>query len=142
MTDETRPGAAGGTGQDPPPHQPDLQELARDWISLWQSELAALATDRELQEGWQTVIAFWAAAASALVHALPRERAGERPGRGAGAAAPPGAAAAAAAPDARDAEINRLHCRLAELEQRLAGLERDTRRDGGATGRRPRKQQR
>jgi hypothetical protein len=26
---------------------PDLAALARDWVTLWQSELAAIATDRE-----------------------------------------------------------------------------------------------
>jgi hypothetical protein len=37
MTDGDSPG-------DPPPVE--LDELARDWIALWQSELAALAVDR------------------------------------------------------------------------------------------------
>ena len=44
---------------------------AADWITLWQSELAALAADREAQETWQAMLALWAGAAGG--HAgLPR----------------------------------------------------------------------
>ena len=32
----------------------DTRALARDWITLWQSELTAMAADREMREGWQT----------------------------------------------------------------------------------------
>src|SRR4051794_10690451 len=33
------------------------QTLAQDWITLWQSELSALAADPELRETWQTLMA-------------------------------------------------------------------------------------
>src|SRR5271156_6144782 len=102
---------------------PDLAALARDWVTLWQSELAAMAADREAQESWQAILALWAGAAGAMLAAAPRawqpraqpgahtstDPAAHEPADGrAGAAAPPGAAAAAAAPDARDAAIDRL----------------------------------
>ncbi|MDA8249892.1 MAG: hypothetical protein M0Z28_12035 [Rhodospirillales bacterium] len=107
----------------------DLQALARDWITLWQSELAAAAVDRELQEGWQTLAALWAGAATALVQSWPRGGADASAGGvGAGAAAAPRAAPAAAAPDPRDAEIERLRRRIDALERRLAAL------DGGEAG--------
>ena len=111
----------------------DLQQLARDWIALWQSELAALAVDREAQESWQALLALWAGAAAACLQAMPRAAPPwhERPDGRTGAAAAPRAAPAAAAPDPRDAEIQRLHRRLGELEARLAELER-----GGDPGRR------
>ena len=102
-----------------PPHgasEADLRELARDWITLVQSELAALAVDREAQETWQTLMAVWAGAAAAMLNAVPRNDAGSP--------AAPRPAPAAAAPDARDAEIGRLHDQLARLERRLAELER------------------
>ena len=101
----------------------DPQELARDWITLWQSELAALATDREAQEAWQTCLAVWAGMAMSMTAMLPRGGPSGAPGGGrpADAARP---AAAAAAPDARDAEIERLARHIAELERRLARLER------------------
>ena len=106
---------------------PDLQGLARDWITLWQSELAAAAADREVQEAWQTMAGLWAGAATALLQVLPR---GGGDG-GAGATGPVAAARpapAAAAPDPRDAEIERLRRRVDALEQRLAEL------DGAAHG--------
>ncbi|MGI3778819.1 MAG: alpha/beta fold hydrolase [Janthinobacterium lividum] len=45
--------------------------LARDWATVWQSEAAALATDRELREAWRAGV-------------------GEASGAGGGAEAPPG----------------------------------------------------
>ena len=113
---------------EPPVDPPlvELHELARDWITLWQSELAALAADREAQETWQTLMALWAGAAGAMLQALPR--AGHD-----GSARPahaPRSPTTAAAPDPRDAEIERLARRIAELEQRLAELERAGSRKG------------
>ena len=97
---------------------PDMQTLALDWIALWQSELNAAAADRELQETWQTLAALWAGAGAAMARALPRGGQDARPGT----AAPARAAPAAAAPDPRDAEIDRLARRVAELERRLDRL--------------------
>jgi hypothetical protein len=116
----------------------DLQGLARDWLTIWQSELAAAAADRELRETWQQLVAAWAGAAGAMLQGLPRGRSDAAPPGRAGPAAPPGPAPVAAAPDPRDAEIDRLGDRIAELERRLAELERDaerTRGDRGGAGR-------
>jgi len=116
MDDATGPGREDGAGV-------DLEQLAHDWITICRSELAALATDREAQETWRTLLTLWAGAAKAMLAAMPRgvrERANGR----AGAAAAARPAAAAAAPDARDAEIDWLGGRLAELERRLDELER------------------
>src|SRR5580700_10241594 len=147
---------------------PDLAALARDWVTLWQSELAAIAADREAQESWQAILALWAGAAGAMLAAAPRswtsrtgpsyagpatvqpatEAAPHEPADGrAGAAAPPGAAAAAAAPDPRDAEIDRLARHVADLESRLRELAHGVRRgDGGhrrgAAGHDPRRHRR
>ena len=55
--------------RDPEPPAPDLEALARDWITLWQSELAAIAADREMQESWQAILALWAGAAGAILAA-------------------------------------------------------------------------
>jgi len=138
---------AGGEPETPgfdhlPDHDPkppiDLHRLAQDWITLWQSELTAAAADRELQETWQTMAALWASAAATMLRALPRAAPGPGEGGGgrwpgpggaagggsAGAAVPPRTTPAAAAPDPRDAEIDRLARRIADLERRLAGLER------------------
>ena len=97
-----------------------LQELTRDWITVWQSELTAVAVDREAQESWQSVISLWAGAAGALLTFVPPRGQGDarRPRAEAGAAAAP------VAPDAGAAEVERLGQRIAELERRLADLER------------------
>ena len=101
----------------------DLAQLARDWITICRSELAALAADQEMQETWRTLLALWAGAAESLLAAM-SQAARDRAGGLAGAADAPRPATAAAAPDARDAEIGRLAARLAELERRLDELER------------------
>jgi len=98
----------------------DPQQVARDWITIWQSEMKAAATDRELLEGFRTLVDQWAQAAQAAASLLPGAHDAARGCAGAGAAA--GAAAAAAAPDARDAAIERLAERVAELERLVARL--------------------
>jgi len=116
-----------------------LQSLAQDWITLWQSELSALAADPELREAWQTMMALWAGTMTAAVRAMPRAPAPhDSTARSPGPAETPRAAPAAAAPDARDAEIERLARHVAALERRLAELERGS---GPAVhpGRRPRR---
>lgn len=124
---------------------PDLRQLAADWISLWQSELSAIAVDREAQETWQAMLVLWAGAAGAMLQAMPRnppagppaghDRATRRTGTEPEARAP----TPAAAPDPRDVEIDRLARHVAALEARLAGLERGDR--GGPAGE-PRKRKR
>jgi hypothetical protein len=101
------------------------QTLAQDWITLWQSELSALAADPELRETWQTLMALWAGTMTAAVRAMPRvPTPHDHAARSPGSAETPRAAPAPAAPDARDAEIERLARHVAALERRLAELER------------------
>jgi hypothetical protein len=106
---------------------PDPRKLAQDWITLWQSELSAMAADPEMRESWRSVMAIWAGTMSTVLRGLPRaptsdryERAGGQ-SRTADAPRPP---PTAAAPDTRDAEIERLARHVATLERRLADLER------------------
>jgi ubiquinone biosynthesis protein UbiJ len=100
---------------------PDLQALARDWVSLWESELTAIAADREAQETWRASVALWSGLASAMLAGLPR---GTRHDGGDRDTSPPRTAPAAAAPDPRDAEIERLARHIDTLERRLQQLER------------------
>jgi hypothetical protein len=103
----------------------DLQSLARDWITLWQSELVAIAVDRESLETWETLFPLWAGIAGALLQRPPLDgsdgAAGVKPARH---GVSPRPAPAAAASDPRDAEVGGLARRLAELERRLAAIER------------------
>ena len=133
-------GARDASGQDSP-HQggaanprdraaadmPDPRKLAQDWVTLWQSELSAMAADPEIRESWQTVMALWAGTMAAMLRGLPRDPnafrhdgADGRPG----AADAPRAAPPAPALDARDAEIDRLARHVAALERRLADVAR------------------
>src|SRR4051795_1131374 len=85
---------------------PDLRRLAQDWITLWESEIAALAADPELREAWQAMASVWAGAMTAALRSVPPGLAPadhERPAGGAGAPDAPRATPAAAASDPRDA---------------------------------------
>ncbi|MDD2796170.1 hypothetical protein [Acidocella sp.] len=100
--------------------------LAQDLVAMWQSELTAMAADREIREAWAAMVALWAQSANAALKFAQHDTAFGS----AGAAQPPRAASAAAAPQLGLDEIERLGRRVAELEQRLAQfLERG---DGGA----------
>ena len=95
----------------------DPAALLRDWMTLVQTELAGLATDREALETWQALAGVWA--------------------RGLGGHDPAGPQAAAAAPaaggDAGGARVAALLERIDALERRVAELEQRGRsRRGGA----------
>ncbi|TQF76538.1 hypothetical protein FK498_17280 [Elioraea sp. Yellowstone] len=57
----------------------ELDQLARDWIALWQSELAALASDPEAVEAWTRLVSLWAASATAALGMMPRGGAAHEP---------------------------------------------------------------
>jgi hypothetical protein len=107
----------------------------QDWVTIWQSELSALATDREAQQAWMRLVEIWAAHARAAGAFLPARTQGAphlRPGHdgAAGRARTEPSAGAASAPAASDAgdherqrdDIGRLARRVEELERRLAEL--------------------
>jgi hypothetical protein len=130
----------------------ELEALAEDWIALWQSEIAALAADREAAETWAAMSAAWAGLGAAWLRAAAAPPFGRPPPGGPGfqsgwppsawpghdrAATPPWPAPAAAAPDpgrqpgdGGDGERGQAAGadRIAGLERRLAELERG--RDG------------
>ncbi len=100
------------------PSKPSEAALAADWITIWQSEWAAAAVDREMQEAWLL------AAAQAGVFPLPQASGDAAPGS-ARPVAPARAPAAADAPDARDAASAGLRdAAIADLLERVAELER------------------
>jgi len=103
----------------------------RDWVTILQSELNALATDREAQQVWARLVEVWAVHARAAGAFLPARAQGTKGHDGAdgraGTEPPPGAAPAAAASDAGErerqlADLDRLARRVEELERRLAEL--------------------
>ena len=46
--------------------QPTSPAVWADWITIWHSEWAAMAWDREIQEAGQRAAALWAAQAHAM----------------------------------------------------------------------------
>ena len=129
-------GPEDGKAETPPWQDPaGFEAWAKDWITLWQSELTAMAADRELREGWGTLMALWARAATSAASQAASQMAGaastfrspvphERPSRSAPADAAARPAPGAAASDAGGDEIERLHRRIAALEERLRAIER------------------
>ena len=124
----------------PKAEQEEVERLAEDWITLWQSEIAALAADREAAEAWSAATSAWAALGAAWLRAAAAPPFGRSPTPWPpvrtvddGAAPSPRPAPAADAPDAgggardaRDGGVDAdaaLRGRLAELERRLADLE-------------------
>jgi hypothetical protein len=111
--------APGFDAADPDGADAPFDRLAADWVTIWQSELAALAADRESAEHMRAAMAVWVAATAAL-RQHDRAAPGSRPrGPAAGSDAPSRTASASAASDAGDT-IARLEQRVAELERRLA----------------------
>jgi Lon protease-like protein len=93
--------------------------LAKDFVALWQSELTAAAADRELREMFTALVGLWAGAANNALTQLARHDAASGSAK---TAQPAGAAPAPPASDASLAQIEQLSRRVAELEQILAKL--------------------
>jgi hypothetical protein len=103
--------------------KPNLADLLDDWVTIWQSELAGLVLDREMQDAVLRVIDGWATQSRAVLRMTAPMIEGSGDGSAtsaAGSDAAARAAAAAAAPDGRDAIIRELLERVAELERRTA----------------------
>jgi hypothetical protein len=113
------------------PEPPDLANLAKRYVDLWQDQLSAMAADPELAESMARLLAALVPPTWLRWPGATRDE----------AAAPAGAAAAGAAPLDGDGGLAELARRLAAVEERLAALEAGTR--GGGTGargkRRPRR---
>jgi hypothetical protein len=116
--------AAPGVAPDGTPQPGSPQAIAADWITIWQSEMAALATDREMHEAWTRMVALWAQAAQGAARLLPATLAAtaDGPSGRAGPAAPARPAPPVAAFDARDTALQRLADRVEELERKLRAL--------------------
>ena len=114
--------------QDTPPRTVGQEQTAflRDWVALWQSELTALATDREVSEAWTRLLDFWSGFASTMLPAsqVMTDHDDNEPSAPTNihgsTRSPPGAAASGPRGDA----IKRLERRVTELEKRLAAVER------------------
>lgn len=103
------------------------EDWTGDWRTIWQSELAALAVDREAHEAVSRLAGQWAAPPPPPAGAAPPDAAPPDAVPGADASARPPAAAAAPGPSVAAGMagvIGELGRRVAELERRLAGPSR------------------
>ncbi|WP_231712353.1 hypothetical protein [Vineibacter terrae] len=101
--------------------------LAKRYLDLWQSQLSALSTDRQLTETMARLLATTNASMAAAFDTARRTHNDARQRDGAGNAAPR-APAAAAAPADGAANLGELRARLDALERRVAALESRPRR--------------
>ena len=122
----------------------DLDRLAEDWITLWQSEVAGLAADPELAERWAAFASlgasWWRVAAQFSKPFTPGAAQHESttpPPRPAPAAAPSGAGGDTGHGGGGGAARDAMAERIATLERRLADLESGA-GGGSANQRRPR----
>jgi uncharacterized protein YceH (UPF0502 family) len=112
---------------------PDYDALAKRYLDLWQSQLSALSSDRQLTETMARLLATTNASMAAAfetarrAHAEVRNAAGDA-AAGSSAAAAAGSPAAAAAPADGASDLGQLRARLDALEQRVAQLESRRRR--------------
>src|SRR5665213_631282 len=123
----------------PPPYTPamaeppDLAELARRYVELWQEQLSALAADPAAARGMAGLLAgmapFWPKQEGAAHDAPPAPEPNRPPAAG--------AASGEFGPD-----LARLASRLAAVEKRLAALEGGARPGGGQPRARPRRRKR
>jgi len=108
---------------------PDLAQLAKRYLDLWESQLTAFGSDPALLDQVARTVAAMGAtlvAASGAVNEPPGENEdghGRSRRRKQDAAAAAGAPAAAAASSDGDARLDQLARQLADLERRLAGIE-------------------
>jgi hypothetical protein len=122
----------------------DLDRLAEDWITLWQSEVAGLAADPELAERWAAFAslgASWFRAAAQFskpfTPGAAQHESTSPPPRPAPAAAPSGAGGDTGHGGGGGAARDAMAERIATLERRLADLESGA-GGGSANQRRPR----
>ena len=99
----------------PPP--PDMQDLARSYLKLWQDHLKAVAHDADISETLARTTALLSSGAEAFVEASSKA-AGNEPG-----GASEADRAAAAAPGGGDSCLDEFNGRIAAIEERISQLE-------------------
>jgi hypothetical protein len=121
---------------------PDLAQLAKRYLDLWETQLAAFGTDPALlDQVARTVAAMGATLVAASAAAGQSEEPGHGPSRNRkqNAAAAARTPAAAAASSDGDARLDQLARQLADMERRLAAIEAALARKPGPSRSRSRK---
>lgn len=107
---------------------PDLEELARRYLDLWQDQTAAVMNDPTLAEAMGRAYALMTSGGAGLFGAVPRDGFAKGAGHSSNdsantAAVPSGTPAAAASPADPGLDPAHLARRVAALEERLRRLE-------------------
>ena len=119
------------------PDTPDMEDLARRYMDLWQEHLNTLARDQDMTKVMAQTMAMMTSGAQAFVDAT---GASFRPTRERGDDSSPDRPPSTAPPDGDAAtDIAELHRRIAALEERVAELESETSRCGIKPGKGHRK---
>ncbi len=119
---------------------PDLEKLARQYLDLWQDQLAGIAGDPEIAQTMARTLELMNTGAQAFAGQFATMKDGTFPethDRKSKSAAP-GTEAAAPSSRGADPDLDQLARRLAGIEQRLARLEAKPEKPGGG----PRKKSR
>ncbi|HJQ56996.1 MAG TPA: hypothetical protein VJ890_08825 [Vineibacter sp.] len=106
----------------------DYDSLAKRYLDLWQSQLSALSSDRQLTETMARLLATTNASMASVFENVRRAQADARHRDSDAGGAPAGTATAAAAPADGAADLGQLRARLDALERRVAELEAKRRR--------------
>ncbi|MBC8268752.1 MAG: hypothetical protein H8E36_08390 [Rhodospirillaceae bacterium] len=113
---------------------PDIDELARRYLDLWQRHLGDLAADDELAATLAKTMELMNGSATAFANMA--QQTATQPGEtdhGGGQKKPSGSASPGPAPGHSDDDLDKLAGRIEELERRIAELESAP----GGTGKRP-----
>lgn len=106
-----------------PPEMPDMQDLAKRYLDLWQDHLNAVAQDKDTAETLARTMALMSSGAQAFADsakgASPRDDTVEPDTE-------PGPAPATHAPGSADPRLDEFARRLTAIEERLAKLESGT----------------
>ena len=126
-------------------YTPDLENLARRFLDLWQDQLAAMASDPEAAESLNRLMALAGPAGAAFATTYGQTKPGESPAHDGHAQtdpapeAAPGTKTAASAPGDGDGHMDELLRRLGDVEKQLAELESRPGGAGGSAERKPQK---
>jgi hypothetical protein len=123
---------------------PDINQLARRYLDLWQDQVTALANDPAVAEAMARTYALMTKGAAAFAASMPTDNSGAEAhdssvGNPIPTATAPGTTAVAAASGDPGGDVARLVGRIAELEERVLRLEAAVAGAGGGTAPRPRR---
>ncbi|MEQ8665554.1 MAG: hypothetical protein RIC16_07495 [Rhodospirillales bacterium] len=139
MASKKEGGSAKGSEASKPDAAPDLNTLAKEYLDLWQQQLAETARDGTLAKTMSDAVRLMSAGAAQMAANMPQPAGGGNGATGddstartptGGTADTSGTATTGAAHRDDDGVLDELHRRVTELEERIRHLERHLSRPG------------